>query len=43
MLALRDGDVPQTISTSYSDDEQTGKYKFPISFPLYYDVGPSFE
>lgn len=23
MLALRDGDVPQTISTSYSDDEQT--------------------
>lgn len=30
MLALRDGDVPQTISTSYSDDEQTGKKSFPI-------------
>jgi tripeptidyl-peptidase-1 len=43
MLALRDGDVPQTISTSYSDDEQTGKNKLPISLPLYYDVGPSFE
>jgi hypothetical protein len=25
MLGLRDGAVPQTISTSYSDDEQTGK------------------
>jgi hypothetical protein len=43
MLALRDGDVPQTISTSYSDDEQTGKNKLSISLPLYYDVGPSFE
>jgi hypothetical protein len=30
MMALRDGDVPQTISTSYSDDEQTGKNKLPI-------------
>jgi len=31
-LALRDGDVPQTISTSYSDDEQSGKDKHPIHF-----------
>jgi hypothetical protein len=43
MLGLRNGDVPQTISTSYSDDEQTGKNKLPISFPLFYDVGLSFE
>jgi hypothetical protein len=25
MAALPDGQVPQTISTSYSDDEQTGE------------------
>jgi len=25
MLGLRDGAIPQTITTSYSDDEQTGK------------------
>ena len=49
MLAMRDGVAPQTISTSYSDDEQTGKNNFPIPFhPFYpfYDVGlrviPSF-
>jgi hypothetical protein len=35
MLALRDGDVPQTISTSYSDSEQTGKNSHPIpSHPI---------
>lgn len=40
MLGLRDdSDIPQTISTSYSDDEQTGK-KEKLS-PLYNDdVGP---
>lgn len=43
MLGLRDVDVPQTISTSYSDDEQTGKDKLLISLPLFYDVGPSFK
>jgi hypothetical protein len=43
MLALRDGDVPQTILMSYADDEQSGKNKLPIPFPLYYDEGPSFE
>jgi len=29
VLKMRDGTVPQTISTSYSDDEQTGKTSFP--------------
>ncbi len=42
MLAMRDGNIPQTISTSYSDDEQSGKNKLLKPFPLYYDVGPSF-
>jgi hypothetical protein len=29
MLGLRAQDVPQTISTSYSDDEETGENNFP--------------
>jgi hypothetical protein len=45
MLALRNGNVPQTISTSYSDDEQTGKNNLPcLSFCfLYYNVGLGYR
>ena len=42
MMALRDKDVPQTISTSYSDDEQTGKNKLSI-LSLYVTIGPQLR
>lgn len=34
MSSLRDDDVPQTISTSYGEDEQTGENQY--FFPLCY-------
>ena len=43
MLGLRDGDVPQTISTSYSDDEQTCKNKLLRFFPTILRCRPEFR